>query len=270
MTEEAEVQTPEDVTVDTTTDVQEEQSNEVVDEAKEEVVEAEQQPEREEFPKTAKNAISRRNKTIARQRVELEQLRQQIESSSSKTSANSGLQEPNIDDYDDYDKYETDKTQYLIDNAVNKLTNNQPTNDGMQKPLTQAEMARQDWTDERTELASTKLDELKSSHPDAEGLLNEYADVFATFSPELEQAVLSLDDAPMAMYNLAKSGELNNITYMHPTMAVNAIIKAGNIKSTMKVTAAPKPMAASNGSGSHVKELNDLSPSELVDKLLSM
>lgn len=222
-----------------------------------------------QFPKKAINAISRRDKQIGKLRAEREQLMRELDGLRQKPQEirHQAEKEPNIGEFDSYDAYTRALTRWEIKQAEQQR--NLQTQEAAKANETSAQ--EQQWVDQRTEHISNQVQEIIKTVPDMVQVLQEYSDVIEGFSPEVERMFLALDNAPMAVYNLAKEGKLEQLAAMPLQLAAVEIYQAQHKQAPVakKVTQAPKPITASKGSGAGLKNLGELSPDDLVKRLLS-
>lgn len=234
--------------------------------------EAEQDEAQEDdvvFPKKAVNALSRRDKQIAKYKAQNEELQKQLyELQAMQQQAappKQELKEPTINDFDDYESYEAARVQFL----VNQILEQQNSQQKEQAQLTKEQAEQEQYLIERHAHVDAKADELMQVASDYIDVINEHGDILDSASPELEAAVLQMDNAPLAIYNLAKAGRLEAVAQMPVNLAMIELMLAEKqeIKQVNKVSSAPAPMKATKGTGTGFKEWSQKSPRELVDSL---
>lgn len=162
--------------------------------------------------------------------------------------------EPNPENYDTHSEFVRDLTRWEIKQAE-KIRDQE------------AEQSR--LKSEREKAAKTLRDGIKSfkeTHDDFDDVVESVDDVL--MSPVIQQAILSSDNGPELMYELAKNrAEYERINSLEPVAAARAIGRLEaklSAESTekrsepVKTTKAPKPLApVGKGSGLVTKSLND-------------
>ena len=160
-----------------------------------EEVEAEDAAEDVPFPKKAVNALSRRDKQIAKLRAEmaakdaeLSKYRQpQAQIQENKVSTDSA---PNQDDYEDY-------SDYLEAKILHRMKQEQKERESALNQ--QAETSKQQiWEAEREQVIAKNAENHKAQIPDFAKVIEEYADVADSLPPEIQRAFLEADDAALA------------------------------------------------------------------------
>lgn len=204
------------------------------------------------FPKKAVNAISRRDKTIAklqaRQREMEAQLTQfmQMKQSSQETSGR-----PKEDDYQTYGDYLKadilwEAKQHLAESQkAQKETENQ----------SKITAEQQQYIMQRAKDIDVKSAQYSTSIPDFDEVQDMNVDIVANLPRHVQMAMLECDDPALAFYNLAKDGNLADLANMTPTRAAMVIALAAN-KQPSKPTQAPKPLRGATGTGQSASSLN--------------
>jgi len=221
----------------------------------------------EPFPKKAQNALSRRDKKINRQNAQLADMQKQLDAlNANQSQTQEAPKAPVEDDYDTYGEFLQANTQYEIKKALGEAKADQPE---QEQPLTPEQAKHQEWEEQRTVAAGEQADKLIDAIPDYEQTIQENMDLMDTCPPEIEQIALGLDNAPLAIYNIAKAGRLEAVMSMPPQLAAIELMNAQNQGYTApkKVTSAPKPISASKGSGTAKKSLEDMDGDEIVKHL---
>lgn len=219
---------------------------------------AEAKPE-EQFPKKAVNALSRRDKQIGKQRAQIEQLNAELarfrQQPAQQTQKPANTGEPKEDDYKNFADFIDAKNAYRIEQGFAKF-------EGKQKE-TQKSQQEQAWIAQREQAVRTTAQTFIKENPDAQAVIEEFADLADEFSPELQRAFLEADNAPLAFYNLAKEGKLEDLMQMSPARAAMEIGRAQAQALTKPKTKAPTPLPASRGSVAGGKRPEDLSGDEI-------
>lgn len=243
-----------------------EQSTEVDHEGQEPDNSEPQEPKRfteEEWLKKERNAVSRRDKKIgslqAQNRDLMERLsrieQNQAQPQKQTQQANDG--KPNPDDYKTYGEYIEAFTDWKTEQKL------QSYNAAQQKQTSEQQEAA--YYQQRYADLGTQTQNFYKEVPDALSTLNEYADTIDSLPPAIVQFLLEAENAPNALYNLAKGGELDTLAEIPLARAIAKIARAEAQPITKPQTKAPKPMVSAKGSAVN-KSLEDMSAEELVKK----
>lgn len=241
------------------------ETEEVKEKAEEPPAENQEEPEKEDvpFPKKAVNAISRREKQIAKLRAEKAALEAEV-SKYRQPQANpqqnqnvSG--EPSEDDFDNYG-------DFLEAKILHKLK--------MEKAKEETSNIEQQTAQQRSVYEQQKETELMdkmqvhvSKIPDFKQVIELNADIADDFPEHIVQAFYEADDGALAFYNLAKEDKLESLLSMSPAKAIMEIAKAQLEPSLKRVSNAPNPIPASRGSMKTTKSLEDMDGDEILKKL---
>jgi len=114
--------------------------------------------------------------------------------------------------------------------------------------------------------------------PDLPSVNAQYAQQFNSIGSELAEVIYEMDNAPLAIYTLAKEGILEDVLDAPPALAAVHLLNAQargeqalKAKSTRQsVTNAPDPIRASKGTGVNQKSLQELSAQELFKSMSSI
>lgn len=216
------------------------------------------------FPKKAVNAISRRDKIIAKERAEKAAMAAELERFRSTSQAQPQKQSvsndsPKEDDFETYGEFLEAKVLHKI--KTEQAADAKATQD---KQVSQQE---QMWQAQREQEIVTKVNAHKDSVPDFANVIEANADIADEFPPHIERAFLEADDAAMAFYNLAKDGKLEALLTMSPYKAMMEIAKAQEPRQSLKrVSNAPQPISSASGKGNSSKSVNDMTGEELLKK----
>ena len=216
------------------------------------------------FPKKAVNALSRRDKIIAKERAEkaailaeLEQLRAQSQAKPQEKPNQDKA--PEMDDFAEYSEYLEAKILYQI--------KQEQASKEQENLKAQQQNQQTQWEAEREQVIAKNAEAHKAQIPDFAQVVDEYADIADTFSPEVQRAFLEADNAALAFYNLAKEGKLEALAQMSPYRAAMEIAIAQTKKPALnRVTSAPDPIKAASSRGSSVKSVDDMDGEELLKK----
>lgn len=217
----------------------------------------------EQFPRKAVNAISKRDKQIGKLRAEREALKREVEALRSRATDTTKV--PKEDDFNQYTDYLKAQARHEAQQAVTE--NVLESKESQLKSLDVQE--RTTWEDERVNNAVETARSLKAQLPDLDKVYQENAHVFETFSDELGDMFLHLDNPALAMYNLVKDGKFDRLSGMPLHLAAFEIMQAHAKKpqASNPVSQAPKPISAAKGSGTGQKSVSEMSYQELVKSL---
>jgi hypothetical protein len=235
-------------------------------ESNEEAETSESPPEEVVFPKKAVNAISRRDKIIAKERAEkaalaaeLEQYRSQIQAKPPQNNQGNANGAPKEDDFDNYGDFL--KAEILYNIKQEQAQQQEQLNKKQQ------DYQRQIWEEQRTQEIAQKAESHKAEIPDFAQVVEENADYLDDLPEQIQQAFLEADDASLAFYNLAKEGKLEALAAMSPYRAAMEIAMAQSKKPQLnRVTNAPNPIKSVQGRGSVTKDVSEMSGEELLKK----
>lgn len=215
------------------------------------------------FPKKALNALSYRDKKIAKLNAEkssilaeVEQLKQELAryKGGNAQPSEGGLREEDFPTYAEYLKAQA------VEEALNKFKE--------LNPQPQKSQEADPYIVQREQQIAQKAQEYKKTIPDYAQILDSHIEMIDALPEAVQHAFYEADDAALAFYNLAKSGDLASLAGMTPTQAAMAIAKA----SVRKPESAPpqhRPIAGAKGTGKSGKSLEDMSPAELMNWLNS-
>jgi hypothetical protein len=218
----------------------------------------------EPFPKKAKNAISRRDKQIAKLRYELAEIK--AKSDQAQDTAQKVDDTPNEDDFDTYGEYLEAKT-------LHKLRQEMALQNDSQKEQ-QLSAEQQHYVQVKSQEIATKAQEYSKTVSDFQEVMDQNAEILDFLPPHVEQAFYEADDAALAFYNLAKSGRLDELLQANTYKAAMMIGQAqGNpaVIAKPKATQAPRPIRGVSGTGQTSPTLDQLSndPDKLMKWLNS-
>lgn len=237
-------------------DLQEEAYNEGNDES---VASYEQEDSGDdvEFPKKAVNALNRKTKQINKLRAQKLELEAKLQEIQSKFAP----QEINPDDFETYGDFLEAKLNHRDQQSKNDMQTTQLT---QQKEQVKAQQ-NQYIVDQAYEVAKT--------FTDLPIVWNKNAQLLDALPEEITDIFYSVENAPAAVYMLAKEGKLEGLLYANPAVAAYEIINAQNkgmellSKPKIRSSQAPQPISKAKGTGSIQKQL---SPSDDVLKSLGL
>lgn len=215
------------------------------------------------WPKKAQNAVSRRDKAIGKLKAEVQMRDQRIADYEAKIAQATPKQDavdPSAPREDQFNNY----GEYLKAIAKHEARKEWDAEQGKTRESTLTQQ-REAHKAQREEVVAQQAQEFFKTTPDAQQLFAEYADVFDTLPPMIEALFMEADNAPLAFYNLAKEGKLEEVAAMSPARAAMAIGQAQGkaTASVRQVSNAPAPIAGANGQGSRAKSLDNMSYGEM-------
>lgn len=224
---------------------------------------------REPWPKSAENAISRRDKTIGKTRYELSQERAARQKLETELAQYKGKKEPSTAaaaddgapkeaDFKNYADYMEARQAHFIDKKFAELS-------GKQKEFAQT-AEQQKWVAEREMDLKTKAQELAKELTDLPAIAAEYADVVDEYPQYIKNLFLEAENGPLAFYNLAKEGKIETLGSLSHAQAAMEIGRAQAQAPTKAKSNAPRPLPAARGAVVH-KTLAQMSGGEILKHL---
>lgn len=206
----------------------------------------------EKFPKKAVNALSRKNKQITKLRARMQEL--EAELAKAQSNPVSELKELNPDEYNTYADFLKAQMDALVDQ---KLTTSQSEQQKQRIQQEQESLAAQ-----RDQYIIEQAQEAAKVFTDLPQVWQQNAHTLDTLPKEIADIFYSIENAPAAVYTLAKEGKLEALKYANPYIAAQEIADAqrrGLEKlSTPKprVSHAPQPITKAKANGSVKKQLS--------------
>lgn len=213
------------------------------------------------FPKKAINAISRRDKKIAQRDARIRELEEQL-NSVKQPAEPAKNQKPDADSYDSFDDY----LEALVEwKAASKQEVQKP-----QAPqVTPEQVKEQIYYQQRATYVDNLDAELTTKLPDYEHLKEANADILTSFNVETVKAIYELDNAPLALYALAKEGKLEELANTNPAKAAIMLAKAeakGEQYLQKKVSNAPAPIGGVRAKPNpNQRSLSTMTPEQLLE-----
>lgn len=221
------------------------------------------------WPKSARNAMSRRDKQLGRYKEQLSaydkriaDMQKQIEEFTQKSRPEN--KEPREEDFENYGDFLK---------AVAKYKPQEPKEQVDPKKIQEQafHQARQQlYYNQRVEAVAQQAQKAMQEVPGLEQMLEEHSDVLDTFPPAVEMAFLEAENAPMAFLALAREGKLESLAHMTPTQAAYTIaqaqIRGEQMAKASKVSKAPTPISGAKGVSPGIKGLPDL---KTVDEVMN-
>jgi len=210
---------------------------------------------------TLQEIANRKDKQLARERAEKEELRRFKELYELHTNAPKAPKEESYTDVADLiaAKLEYSQQQKIYDDKLKAL----------QQPPQQAPQAEKQYAPEflqAVHATSEKIAKAKAANPEFRTLVDSHAQVIDQAPDHVYEAFSALENPEAALYEVLKSGDLENIYYMTPAQAAVRIAMAeqrGKMAMQKPVTKAQPPIAPSKGTSS-VRGVESLHGSDLL------
>lgn len=214
-----------------------------------------------EFPKKAVNAIHRRNKQINKLRAQMRELEAKLNEAGQEPKS----KEINPDDFENYGDYINAQVEALVSQKTQ-----QSQSDLQKQMLTQQQEALKAQRDQHI---IEQAREVSQVLPDLPEVWQQNAQLLDALPEQVSDIFYSIENAPAAIYTLAKEGKLESLLYANPAVAAYEIVNAQNKGLEMisspknRTSQAPAPISKARGSGTVKKQL---SPSDDVLKSLGL
>jgi hypothetical protein len=216
------------------------------------------------WPKTARNAISRRDKQIGAMRAQNAEFQRRLEAFEAAQNKGQEPKEPKDTDYDNYGDY------------LKALAKFKPQEDARVDPKQIHEQAKTQAMQEfyynsRVEAVAQQAQKAVQDVPELSHMLEEYSDVLDTYPQHVEMAFLEAENAPLAFYALAKEGKLESLAHMNAVQAAMTVAQAQlrgeQMVKASKVSKAPAPIQGARGSSASTKDALSMAPDELLKSI---
>lgn len=221
-------------------------------------------PNEEKWPKKAENAVSRLKAQRAKLQQQRDDLRRETQYLRTQLEGNQPPKELKEDEFDSYADFLLAKAELKMGEKQTAQVNERLSN------LQQQD--KQLFLEERAVSFDSKLSELKAVTADYSQVETYAEPIVASFPQELKEGILALDNAPKALYNLAKAGRLESLAYMPTAAALAEVVQAqyrevvGAIQKKT-ITSAPKPLKAVSGTGKRNTELHEKTGDQILEWL---
>ncbi len=176
------------------------------------------------WPKTAVNAMARRDRKLNQLRARdaeresklsdasfLEQRLSELKGGNKPAAVASADPEPDITKYNDWDKYNADLRAWDRRQVAAELK-------GSMTETQKTEQANSQFEALATK-ASTKAAEVIASNPEFLDIVQQNADVIDAFPEHVQHAILNAENATLAVVVLANEGTLEDLAEMSPALA---------------------------------------------------
>ena len=217
-----------------------------------------------EFPKKAVNALARRDKKINKLQAQLQELQRNIQPQNNPQEAATVTQP--ADGAPSEEQFET-YGEFLKAQIKHEMGQESSQRD-KQAQSQQLENQQQEWVQQRQASLAEQIQTEASTIPDFADVWAENTDILDDLPEHVEMAFYEADNAPLAIYTLAKEGSLENLATMSPAKAAMEIgraqIRAEAAAKSQTTSNAPVPISGAKGTAKTDKSLSDRSPEELL------
>lgn len=230
------------------------------------------QSKQDEWSKTAKNAISYRDKKIHKLKsryeevnsVNQELLKRLSDIEAKLNQADDGR--PKQDDFDTWEAYNEATIDWKVEQREKQRQQKdlEAQNEGIQKAQAN------DFYEERTQELREIADQYAAKIPDYAVTMAANADFFDALPESHADLFYQATEAAGAAYILAKEGKIERLAKMRPELVAAEILRAEDKfhnLSKQQVTKAPTPLQAAKGTGGSInKTIHQMSTAELMEK----
>lgn len=186
---------------------------------------------------------------------EAEELRARLSANEPKPTANP-TGEPKESDFQTYAEYIEARAEWKMEQKLAERDSKQQQS--------QRSSQEQQWVAEREHYVAQKAQELIKTNPEVMAVIEEHADLADEFPPHIQKALLEADNAPLAFYNLAQAGKLEELATMSELDAKVEIRLAQLSQPSKPKTNAPAPLTPARGSAAGIKPVERMSPKEIL------
>ena len=219
------------------------------------------------FPKKAVNALNRAKREKRQLRAQVRELEAKLsELKAFKPDASTA---PDPNKFETYTDFNEANVKHQIRAAMEEAQN--------KGKLEALESQRALIQEKRNQELNMVAVETAKQVPDLAPVISQYAPVLESLGSELTDVIYEMDNAPLAIYTLAKEGILEDVLSAPTPIAtvhlMNAQARGGQTLSRRaakpNVTAAPEPIRAAKGTGVNTKPLHALSGDDIMKWLKS-
>ncbi len=216
--------------------------------------------EREPWPKTAQNALARRDKKLARMSRDYETLKRDFDQLREmvKSGGKTPDTEPNEGDFQSYSEYLLAKASHQTRKEIQEaLKQNQPD----------PKVAEQEaWMEGRFQEIGKTANEVKKQIPDFVDTIDSYE--FDDLPQNIQMLLLHAENPPLAAYNLIKSGRIDALASMPEAMAAAEILRAQANNPVRKVSQAPAPTTQARAVGAGKQSTESMSVEDVLKNFI--
>ncbi len=255
--------------------------------------------EKTPWPKSAVNAMERKDKKLYKKDSQIADLNKQlsdaafleahlakIKGGQAAPAVDPADPEPDLSKYNDWAKYNRDLTAWNMRQIQKSEQAQQP---GKPDPV------REQFVKERTEYAVKSVQTLIQSNPEFLPIFQQNADVIDDFSEATKDVLLKCDNPALATAVLAQEGQLENLGEMTPALAERVVAQAvlrgqalikqvaaaaeggdgdeggeqPQAQPAKKVSTAPAPLTSAKAVGQGVKSADKMSEAEFRKSFLA-
>lgn len=222
------------------------------------------QSDNEPFPKKAVNALNRAKREKRQLRAQVKALEAQMaELKGANPTASYTPPDPNK--FDSYTEFNNANVQHQIKTAMEEAQN--------KGKLEALEGQRNQLAAQRNaELAHTAAETAKQL-PDLPNVVGQYAQQLDSVSADVAEIIYEMDNAPLAVYTLAKEGILEDVLSAPPYIAAVHLMNAqargerllGGSRMAKPTVTAPEPIRAAKGTGVNSQPLHARTGKDLLN-----
>lgn len=236
------------------------------------------------WPKTAVNAVSRRDRKIAQRDARNAELQRQNEELMKKVSryepkpevqADPNDPEPDLTKYDDWAKYNRDLTLW----NVRQNDKSKQAEEKTKQPQAQYTPEQVQWIKTRADYATQKGEELMKSYPEFAQAIEQNIEAIADLPEQMRIELIKCDEPALATLVLIQDGTLDDLADMAPRLAAKTIAAAAERGKKLIGSAAgaaqanqsqaPAPLSKPRAPSVSQKSGNDLPETEFRKRYLS-
>lgn len=229
----------------------------------------------EPFPKKAKNAISRRDRQIAKLQAQIRQMQQAHVQQAAVNKQPEQTLEPREEDFDNYGDFLEAKVMHNLRKEMGAQVEQSNAAQNQQQQIAQYEQ----YVAQKMQKMNESISEREKKSPGFQEAFRETyeenAELLSYMPPEIERIFFEADDTALAFFNLANSGKLVDVMQMTPYQAAMEVAKAQiqpvmHTQKTAQKQLPPAPITGARGTGKTQKGLADLEGDELLERLASL
>lgn len=209
------------------------------------------------------NALNKQKRVNNKLRAERDAAQREIEQLKAMLGSREAVEAPDEAKYDSYADFLQARAEWAAKNAVNEGQKAQV--DERIKSL--EDYKKSVWVQERGQQIAEAEKTIAAEYPDYDALQDAALPVVSQFPDQLKEAFLYIENAPLAFYNLAKSGRLEELAHLPIEVARVEIAQAQYRKPPAPVrvaSSAPMPMKSVSGKGTNQKSLDAMNPDEVL------
>ena len=227
--------------------------------------------ERDPWPRTAQDAVRRRNKRIAKRDAEIAELRKQMQERDAEIARYKPKEavvdpndpEPDIAKYQDWAKYNRDLTQWNLRQLQKPdKANSQPQSGQQFSPQEQA------WMQQRMTQIGQRRDQVLKESPEYADVIKHAGEAIDDLPEAIQLEILKCQDPVLAVIGTMQEGILDDLADMSPALAakyLNAAAARLQSKSASPSGQAEQTQAPAPISRPKVQSKSQKSPLEMSD-----